>query len=134
MNDDKQALERSPKPDFEPSAEWSNPSELRVIDLHEGEGEELVETEPPGSLITVDYLCFDAETGFELESTWEREKPVEYYLGSLIDCWSEGLLGMRVGGRRVLLSPPDKAYGGVGYGHPKSGRALIYLVDLLKVK
>lgn len=125
---------RKPRPDFEPLAKWSSPSKLEIVDLLEGDGDELVQTESPGARIVVDYVCFDAATGFELESTWEHKKSFQFHLTTLIDCWSEGLLGMKVGGRRVLVSPANKAYGGLGAGHPKSGRALVYLVDLLRVE
>jgi len=125
---------RNPKPNFEPSAKWAQPLELDVIDLVVGTGEELREAQSPGMKIHVNYLCFDSATGYELESTWDAGNSFEFYLDNLIDCWSQGLLGMKVGGRRVLVSPSEKAYGGVGAGHPKSGRSLVYLIDLLEVE
>jgi len=124
---------RRPKPDFEPSAEWINSKELQTIDLIVGSGRELLDAAPPGMTIFVDYICFDAETSFELESTWESPKEFEFPAGSLIDGWAEGLLGAKEGGRRILICPPDFAYGGLGFGHPKSGRTLVYLVDLAEV-
>ena len=46
----------------------------------------------------------------------------------------EGIPGMRVGGRRKLIIPPDMAYGPAGTGHPLGGRTLVFVIDLVDVK
>jgi peptidylprolyl isomerase len=47
--------------------------------------------------------------------------------------WQEGIPGMKVGGRRQLVVPPQLAYGPAGSGHPLSGKTLIFVIDLLGV-
>ena len=122
---------RNAQPNFEPLQEWAATNELIRLDLNHGSGREVQENERPGFMVVVDYMCFDAETAFLLESTWESNEPYEYPLGGLIEGWEAGLVGMKEGGRRILVIPPRLAYGGKGGGHPKSGRTLVYLVDLL---
>jgi peptidylprolyl isomerase len=52
-------------------------------------------------------------------------------LRGLIQGWQEGIPGMKVGGRRQLVIPPEQAYGPTGGGHRLSGKALIFVIDLL---
>jgi len=58
---------------------------------------------------------------------------VNFPLASLIAGWQQGIPGMRVGGRRQLIVPPQLAYGPAGSGHRLSGRTLIFVIDLLGV-
>jgi peptidylprolyl isomerase len=50
----------------------------------------------------------------------------------VIDGWNEGLLGMKEGGRRLLVVPPDKGYGQGGNGI-RPGETLVFVVDAVKV-
>ena len=52
---------------------------------------------------------------------------------SLIPGWQQGIPGMKVGGRRQLVCPPDLAYGPAGGGHRLSGKTLVFVIDLLGV-
>jgi peptidylprolyl isomerase len=47
--------------------------------------------------------------------------------------WQQGIPGMKVGGRRQLVIPPELAYGPAGSGHRLSGKTLIFVIDLLGV-
>ena len=47
---------------------------------------------------------------------------------------AEGIPGMKVGGRRQLTIPPEKAYGPAGGGHRLSGQTLVFVIDLLGVR
>ena len=106
------------------------PTELVIRDIEVGTGAEA----QPGSTVNVHYLGVDFESGEEFDSSWSRNQSIDFPLGSLIKGWQEGIPGMKVGGRRQLTIPPEKAYGAAGGGHRLSGRTLIFVIDLLGVK
>ena len=99
------------------------PVDLVIEDLTVGEGAEAVE----GGFVRVHYLGVDYETGEEFDSSWDRGEAAEFPLAGLIEGWQEGIPGMKVGGRRELTIPPEKAYGPAGGGHPLSGLSLIHI-------
>ena len=106
------------------------PTELVIRDIEIGTGAEA----QPGSTVDVHYLGVDFESGEEFDSSWSRNQSIEFPLGSLIKGWQEGIPGMKVGGRRQLTIPPEKAYGPQGGGHRLSGKTLVFVIDLLGVK
>jgi peptidylprolyl isomerase len=110
--------------------EGPEPTELVVRDIEVGTGDEA----QPGSTVDVHYLGVDFETGEEFDSSWGRGESIEFPLRGLIKGWQEGIPGMKVGGRRELICPPNLAYGPAGGGHRLSGRTLIFIIDLLGVK
>ena len=105
------------------------PTVLTIQEVVVGDGVEA----PANSTVKVHYLGVDYETGEEFDSSWSRGEPIEFPLGRLIKGWHEGLPGMKVGGRRTLICPPEDAYGPVGGGHRLSGRTLVFVIDLLGV-
>ncbi len=105
------------------------PHDLVVEDLQIGEGAEAV----PGGMVEVHYVGVDFETGEEFDSSWDRGESFEFPLSGLIAGWQEGIPGMRVGGRRKLTIPPEKAYGPASTGQQLSGRTLVYIIDLISV-
>jgi peptidylprolyl isomerase len=105
------------------------PAELVSIDIDLGDGAEAL----PGATVDVHYLGVDLESGEEFDSSWSRGQSVNFPLASLIAGWQQGIPGMRVGGRRQLIVPPQLAYGPAGSGHRLSGRTLIFVIDLLGV-
>jgi peptidylprolyl isomerase len=106
------------------------PTELQVSDVTVGEGPEAA----PGTTVLVHYVGVDFESGEEFDSSWNRGEPIEFPLRGLIPGWQEGIPGMRVGGRRQLVIPPEQAYGPAGGGHRLSGKTLIFVIDLLGVR
>ena len=106
------------------------PTELQVRDVVVGEGAEAV----PGATVLVHYVGVDFGNGEEFDSSWNRGEPIEFPLRGLIQGWQEGIPGMREGGRRELVIPPRLAYGEEGAGHRLSGRTLVFVIDLLKVR
>jgi peptidylprolyl isomerase len=106
------------------------PTELVIIDIEEGTGAEA----QPGATVDVHYLGVDFESGEEFDSSWSRGQSINFPLGSLIAGWQQGIPGMKVGGRRQLICPPELAYGPVGGGHRLSGRTLTFVIDLLGTK
>ena len=110
--------------------EGPEPTELVIIDLEEGTGD----VATAGSTVDVHYLGVDFETGEEFDSSWNRGQSIEFPLNGLVRGWQEGIPGMKVGGRRQLVCPPEWAYGPVGGGHRLSGRTLVFVIDLLGVR
>jgi len=105
------------------------PTVLTIQEVFEGDGAEA----PANSTVKVHYLGVDYETGEEFDSSWSRGEAIEFPLNRLIKGWQEGIPGMKVGGRRTLICPPEYAYGPVGGGHRLSGRTLVFVIDLLGV-
>ena len=98
------ALEGKNMDGFTPVA---NVDALQIIDLEEGTGEVV----KAGDTINFDYTGAVASTGKIFQSSLDSGQPAVYPLTSLIAGWQEGIPGMKVGGKRRLLIPSDKAYG-----------------------
>jgi len=114
------------KPEIE-FPEGPAPTELVVKDLVLGGGAEA----KPGATVRVHYLGVEYDTGEEFDSSWNRAESIVFPLRGLIQGWQDGIPGMRVGGRRQLVIPPEQAYGPAGSGHRLSGKTLIFVIDLL---
>ena len=121
------ATNEKPEIDF-PGGE--PPTALQSTDVVVGDGEEA----PAGATVRVHYVGVEFDTGEQFDSSWDRGEPVEFPLARLIPGWQEGIPGMRVGGRRQLVVPPEQAYGPAGGGHRLSGKTLIFVIDLLAVR
>ncbi|MCS4536445.1 FKBP-type peptidyl-prolyl cis-trans isomerase [Corynebacterium sp. HS2168-gen11] len=106
------------------------PADLVITDLIEGDGP----VAQPGGMVEVHYVGVDFATGREFDSSWDRGQSIEFPLAGLIAGWQEGIPGMKVGGRRQLVIPPEAAYGPAGGGHPLSGLTLVFVIDLLAVR
>jgi peptidylprolyl isomerase len=119
----------SSKPEIEfPSG--PPPAQLVVEDLVVGDGSEAV----PGGTVEVHYVGVDYDGGEEFDSSWGRGQPIAFPLQGLIQGWQDGIPGMKVGGRRQLVLPPEQAYGPAGSGHQLSGKTLIFVIDLLSTR
>jgi FKBP-type peptidyl-prolyl cis-trans isomerase len=106
------------------------PTKLQVKDLITGTGP----AAKAGSQLTVNYVGVLYKGGKEFDSSWKRNQPFPFQLGqgAVIKGWDQGLVGMKVGGRRELIIPADLAYGKAGSPPtipPDS--ALVFVVDLL---
>jgi peptidylprolyl isomerase len=102
------------------------PTGLVITDLVVGDGAEA----QAGARVDVHYVGVDFETGEQFDASWDRGESIEFPLSGLIAGWQQGIPGMRVGGRRQLVCPPQLAYGTSG-GHRLSGRTLVFVIDLL---
>lgn len=112
--------------------EGEPPSELRVDDLEEGDGAEAT----AGSTVEVHYVGVLFSDGTEFDASYDRGQPFGFTLGAgqVIEGWDEGVEGMKVGGRRRLVIPPELAYGETGAGGVIPPNAtLVFVVDLLSV-
>jgi FKBP-type peptidyl-prolyl cis-trans isomerase FkpA len=88
-----------------------------------------------GRDITVHYAGWLAD-GTQFDSSKEKQDPFEFTLGKkeVMDGWEEGLRGMKVGGTRKLIVPPQLAYGEAGAGDTIPPNAtLTFEVELLAV-
>jgi peptidylprolyl isomerase len=107
------------------------PAELQSEDIVEGEGAEA----KSGDEVTVQYVGVDYETGEEFDTSWDSE-PFTFKLGTgaVIPGWDQGVEGMKEGGRRQLVIPPDLAYGPQGQPPAIGPNAtLVFVIDLVKV-
>ena len=102
------------------------PESLVITDDVEGTGAEV----QPGDTVTAHYVGVAATSGEEFDSSWDRGAPATFPLDQVIQGWSEGLVGMKEGGRRTLVIPAELAYGDSG---PAPGDALVFTVDLVSV-
>ena len=109
------------------------PTELETTDLVEGDGPEAA----AGDTVSVQYVGVNYSDGSEFDSSWETGQPFEFEVGAggVIPGWDEGIPGMKVGGRRELVIPPDLGYGEAGQP-PDIGpnETLVFVVDLVDVK
>ncbi|RMO93563.1 Peptidyl-prolyl cis-trans isomerase [Pseudomonas syringae pv. tagetis] len=104
---------------------------LQITDLHIGEGKTAVK----GALITTNYTG-TLEDGTVFDSSHERGKPFQCVIGTgrVIKGWDQGLIGMKVGGKRTLFVPAHLAYGDRTIGaHIKPGADLKFEIELLEV-
>ena len=113
--------------------EGDPPAELVTEDLVTGEGAEA----QAGDRVSVQYVGVLFETGEEFDSSWDSGQPFQFQIGGgeVIPGWDQGVAGMRVGGRRQLVIPPDLAYG--PQGRPPTigpNATLVFIVDLVSVE
>jgi peptidylprolyl isomerase len=109
------------------------PTAMDVRDISEGTGAEA----KSGQTVRVHYVGVAFSTGEEFDASWNRGEPLEFRLGAgrVIPGWDQGLVGMKVGGRRQLTIPPDLAYGDRGAGGViKPGETLIFVCDLVDTR
>lgn len=110
------------------------PKKLESKDLIAGNGA----VAKAGDQISVQYSGANFKTGEEFDSSWSRNaEPFPFTLGEglVIPGWEQGIVGMKVGGRRELIIPPELGYGPAG--SPPTippNETLVFVVDLLEVK
>lgn len=109
------------------------PESLRVIDLIEGSGRAVER----GDQVTCHYVGVTFDGGEEFDASWNRGEPLGFRAGAgqVIQGWDEGLIGMKVGGRRRLEIPSELAYGKRGAGNVIGpDQALVFVVDLVEAR
>lgn len=112
----------------DPAKIVTTPSGLKYVDLKAGTGAEATN----GKKLSVHYTGW-LQNGTKFDSSRDRGEPFPLTLGqgSVIPGWEEGLTGMKVGGQRQLIIPPDLAYGAAGQGPIPPSATLIFEVELL---
>ena len=106
------------------------PKNLEKKDIFVGIGKEAVAT----SILEVHYTLMAWSTGNLVESSWDSGQTATFPLSGVIAGWQQGIPGMKEGGRRLLVIPPDLGYGASGAGAAIGpNETLIFVVDLVKV-
>ena len=106
------------------------PKTLQIKDIYLGSGAEAQAT----STLTVHYTLMAWSTGKVVESSWSSGgQPATFPLNQVIQGWQQGIPGMKVGGRRLLVIPPDLGYGNQAAGPIAANETLIFVVDLVGV-
>ncbi|XDD45789.1 FKBP-type peptidyl-prolyl cis-trans isomerase [Leptospira sp. WS39.C2] len=104
--------------------------DFQIIDLVIGKGDEAFS----GSYVTVHYVG-RLTNGTKFDSSRDRNRPFEFNLGAgeVVKGWDKGVRGMRVGGKRKLIIPPELGYGSKQVGNIPPNSTLIFEVELLKI-
>ena len=108
------------------------PSDLVMEDLEVGDGTEAVAGQP----VEVHYVGVSWRTRKQFDASWDHGDTFGFKLGAgqVISGWDQGVAGMKVGGRRRIVSPPHLAYGRQGAGGVIGpDETLVFVVDLLGV-
>lgn len=117
-----------PKPAGEP------PAELQQQDVVKGKGK----AAKAGDTVSVQYVGNSWSTGAQFDASWDRGgQPFDFPLGAgqVIPGWDQGVAGMKPGGRRLLVIPPDLAYRDQSPS-PEIGpnETLVFVVDLERIR
>jgi len=108
------------------------PTALEVSDIVVGDGDQACS----GQGVSMQYVGVTYADGKQFDASWDRGEPFPFQLGGgqVIGGWDQGIVGMKVGGRRQLVIPPDLGYGEQGAGTDiPPGATLVFVVDLVSV-
>ncbi len=108
------------------------PTQLVTKDIVKGKGKAV----KAGDTVSVQYTGVSFSTGEKFDASWDRgAEPFQFPVGGgqVIPGWDQGIPGMKLGGRRELVIPPDLAYGPAGQGSIGPNETLIFVVDLVKI-
>lgn len=128
-----EVLEGGPSdpPEYDEADLVETESGLQYLDIEEGSGEAIT----AGQLATVHYTGW-LDDGSKFDSSLDRGEPLQFPVGEgvVIPGWDEGLLGMKAGGVRLMIVPPDLAYGETGFQNVVPPNAtLTFLVELEEI-
>ena len=127
---DPKDLDKKPRVDI-PKGEA--PTKLVKEDIVTGKGK----AAKKGDEVEMQYVGVLYEGGTEFDASWNSGEPFPFELGGgqVIKGWDQGIVGMKEGGRRKLIIPPDLAYGPQGQPPTIPPEAtLVFVVDLVKIK
>ncbi len=122
-----------------PTSEANTMADLKMTDVKVGDGAEAV----PGKMVSVHYTgwLYDEAApdhhGTKFDSSRDRGQPFAFPLGAgrVIQGWDKGVAGMKIGGQRTLIIPPEMGYGARGAGGVIPPNAtLMFDVELLGVQ
>lgn len=106
-------------------------TKFEIIDINVGTGKEV----GSGDYVTIHYSGA-LENGKKFDSSYDRGEPFRTRIGvgEVIEGWDMGVIGMKVGGKRKLIIPPQLAYGDREIGSIPPNSTLIFEVELLDTK
>ena len=111
-------------------------SGLRYQDLAQGV-DKIAENGMQVKVHYTGWVSKDGAKGEQFESSYERGTPIPFVLGTgrVIKGWDEGIKGMKVGGKRMLIVPPELGYGSKPTGNSKipPSSTLIFEVELVEI-
>jgi peptidylprolyl isomerase len=114
-------------------SETTAPTSLVAQDLAVGTGRAAT----CGDTVSVQYVGVAFSTKKQFDASWDRGQPFQFTLGTgnVIPGWDQGVVGMRVGGRRQLTIPPALGYGAQGTSDGSIGpnETLVFVVDMVKI-
>lgn len=121
----------SAKPTIEIAETAGNVDSLIIKDIVEGSGAAVQATDN----VTVNYVGIGALSRQQFDASWDAGTTASFPLNGVILGWQQGLLGMKVGGRRLLVIPGDLAYGATPPGGSgiQANETLIFVVDLVSI-
>ncbi len=120
-------LGEAPKIEVPKNAEA--PTSLLIKDLKKGTGPKAT----AGQNVSVQYSGALLKDGSKFDASWDRGgQPFDFALGQgmVIPGWDQGVEGMQKGGRRLLVIPPELAYGASGSGPIGPNEPLVFVVDM----
>ena len=120
------------RPSISVVTDKQSPKGLVIEDITTGTGEQAL----TGDLLEVKYVGVLLDDGTEFDASWDRDQTffVPIGVGAVIPGGDQGIVGMRTGGRRLLVIPPELAYGSAGSGTAiPPNAALVFVVDLIEV-
>ena len=125
-----QAIGKDTSPSPRSAPQGDPPSELVIRDIVQGKGPKA----KAGDELSMQYAGTSWSTGQQFDASWDRgAQPFTFQLGAgmVIPGWDEGLVGLRKGGRRLLIIPPDLGYGPDGTnGTIAPNETLVFVVDV----
>lgn len=114
--------------DFTPR---DNVDQLEIIDLSEGSGNSV----PEGATITAHYTGALVKNGIIFQSSHDFGKPITFGLNQVINGWTVGVPGMKVGGMRRLIIPAAQAYGSSSPApNIPANSDLVFDIELVAIK
>ncbi len=114
-----------------PNASTADMKKLQITDEKVGTGT----AAKKGDTVTVNYVG-TLENGKQFDSSYSRNQPFTFTIGAgqVIKGWDLGVVGMKVGGKRKLVIPPDLGYGNTAQGSIPANSTLIFDIELLSVR
>lgn len=116
-------------PVIEFSADAKFVTQLVAQDITAGTGAVVT----PASTVTAHYSGYGMSTKKKFDSSWDRAEPATFPISGVIAGWQQGLQGMKVGGRRLLVIPGELAYGTNPPPGIEVNETLVFVVDLTAV-
>jgi peptidylprolyl isomerase len=106
-------------------------SELEIIDIDEGSGA----TAQEGATIEAHYTGALVNNGVIFQSSHDSGSPITFGLNQVIEGWTKGVPGMKIGGKRRLIIPAAQAYGARSPSHNIPANSdLVFDIELISIK